>query len=1526
MKPSPATAAPYGLSWVLLLPCVLALPGLGRAEAPDDEAWRKQIAELESRLFEPSMAVDEVQRLLGELKQTDTRANAAKRLAAQGQGRVGQVIAFARDCPDMDVRQACADVVEALDASYRTSALGRRLAAIYYEHTETLLPPYWARFRKDPLDPRAVAMLMHADAEKAYAALGKTADRHDQVRYLLLRMRELTPDEFARQHIFQHTASGARLVLAEVVPDAGCRRIVGHAGLARITVGTYSSNQSGLPKIDYLNVCRRTVYAYSYQSSYSLGNATDCAVLAITPHNYSPKAIRQDARAVRSIDSLPERMCPLPKLVLSRDLELAWMNNNTAAPWWAKPYVPPAYEQQAGFGRKPAGAIAPDVVREDRLTDVLAPKSGLAAAKTDSSAPAAVFLPPRFHAPPAPQAEPAAELACDRLAQEIAAAGLARVVDRTQLAGLLRERELATGPSKPMSSYDAMLRMDVDNARMPPETRLSVIDLSTGNVLAQRAFGWPLHEADAAPMTALCREALQGAAKPAGGKLRVRTLWAPESIGNERIRPLGRRLIELFDESLRRSERVLLVRHLEAATSKEESLLLLLGLSRLPGGRQFTPQADATIELRVVEGDGRGKTFPLTPVEIGVRLRKGTGYEGQWVTTAGLIRDFDALLPQAWQKLAQSLGEVRAETATALLNEMSLRRKQAEAELQAAQKLLKSGPRPADPRRAEALMAAALAHTEAAVKLDPTHAGAVCAHMDALRKVAFEQLRQRARDPKAVPSTPLVAIREAERYLEQFRRDGGVCTSLCASAAFCLQYSPLNALYGLNPDGASREPVAKSAVALTPECVQALNAVKQLLERGVEDDVSLSYADADRMMAVAFHGMKFLGVPAVERQAWLDKIGRRCRDKIKRGVMEKTFPDSEWNQYVVLQLHRAELMMEDGQLARAKEIVVQVQAEMPAGCQPWASVAQLMRAVIATADDAQLLADLDRWLERGKKQQVHRLWIKWPTLAGFPAPQDRAAVDPQKIPKRTEPVEVRAGGSAAYRNLPRHRPLAEGDGRLYFLVSSLAQKAIACVPVDQRGRPVGKAVPNEHGTKMWDNVKSIPQPAFSKESRVASARYIDGKLYLGMGGPFPDAPGAGLWVFDPKAETWKSYGPEQGLPASAVEAFFPISEQMLYCASSAGHYTLNLATGAVTLVHRGNEPAGRLTNNELRLLWRDGERLMAVSESGVWSDLLGKAPTRAALSHQTGYGWRSDDMHLGIVGAAEAAGRRFYCCRGGLYEIDAAGKTIGAWWTQYQLHPAGSGTGVNTGLQIVAPADCPITGLPTLHAVGSRLVLTDSSTAVIYDPPSDTWYEGSCCQMATPSGGLWTTTLMNDGLRYLSIDDVIDDAKAAGRVLTTAEYRRRKQQFIDAAKPLERAKFALGMRQFDNSKSAFQQVLDADPHEPEALLLMGFLHDRNCLNQPDEAVKYYRQAADLKDNPPAAYTGMYLWLCVLKNRQQWKDASELCEQVLQRYPGLEERERQHIQWLRAHSRQQLAGKDAKQPAAGTSHQEESPAQ
>ena len=148
---------------------------------------------------------------------------------------------FAHDCPDLEARQALADVVEALDSSYRTTGRGRQLGSLYREHTEALLPAYWARFRRDPLDHAAVAMLMQGDPDTIYTVLGKSGDRHDRLRYLLLRIRELSPDKFAAEHLQEHTATGVLLVLGDVFPYGACRwglqmyvaagRVVGHTYL-----------------------------------------------------------------------------------------------------------------------------------------------------------------------------------------------------------------------------------------------------------------------------------------------------------------------------------------------------------------------------------------------------------------------------------------------------------------------------------------------------------------------------------------------------------------------------------------------------------------------------------------------------------------------------------------------------------------------------------------------------------------------------------------------------------------------------------------------------------------------------------------------------------------------------------------------------------------------------------------------------------------------------------------------------------------------------------------------------------------------------------------------------------------------------------------------------------------------------------------------------------------------------------------------------------------------------------------------
>ncbi len=1125
--------------------------------------------------------------------------------------------------------------------------------------------------------------------------------------------------------------------------------------------------------------------------------------------------------------------------------------------------------------------------------------------------PSVLLLPPRLPPAAGDAARAEADAACDHLAGDLAAAGLARVVDRTQVDRILQEQSLQAGPARPMLSYDAMIRLEADTSRLAPETTLSLIDLSTGNVTAQQTFPWPPKEDDAKAMRDFCRDGLKRITKPGAGTLRVRTLWATEAIASERIRPLGKRLIEVFDEALRRSNRLALVHHLEAASAKEESLLLLMGLSRLPGGRQFTPQADATIELRVVEGDGSGKTFPETPVEIGVRLRKGAGYEGDWVTTAGPVRDFDALIPQAWRKLAQSLGEVHAETATTLLDEMSLRRKQADAELQTAQELRKS---PAtSPRETAKLLMAALPHAEAALKLDPTYPEAVRVYVDTLAYLSDYDYEKRL-----LPEAPFRLLREAAGYLDRFHQDAVLCGSLCESASRGVLRSPLMTFWRPQRYDDPLPPFRSGMLALTPELVQALDAAKRVLERGFEDDVKFRFDTSEWMLVPTVRGMRLMNVPAAQRQAWLTATADRCLAKVKRGRARAIDPIDDWQHCIHLQARIAELLIEEGQTEAARRILDRAQSDVPP---QYASSAygaiNLMRAVVGKANDARLRADFDQWIHRGEKAKVRLFQIDWPALDIFAGQTDGGC-----LPYGSDRSPVKIPIISDYRHA-NYRPLAEGDGRLYFY--AMSDPWIACVPVDARGWPIGEAVRNARGWKVWDHIEEIPQPQWGKSSWLRSAHYIDGKLYV-------STHGSGLQVFDPKTKTWKGYGPEQGLPSRDVDEVFPIGGQAIYCNSNRTHFILSLADGAVTLVHRADlrtwEKDWSVDWN-LLLAWRDGRRVVAVDNGGVWDDLLSASRIRTPLPAAPCYGWPpSNDSRMGILNVLESGGRRLCVCAGGLYELDAAGKAklLRAWQTtNYWLKPA--------GCNVIAPADCPFLGIPdVLGPAGSYLAFTDHFNLAVYDLSSDMWYgplhvdvgSGRPGPIVTSRGVLWGAAFPL-GLTCLALDDAVAYAKSIGRAMSTTEYRRRQQRFIATAKPLDRAKFNLGMRRFDQAKAALQEVLDTDPDQPEALLLMGFLHLRECLDQPDEALKYYRRAAALEDNPVASYSGMYFWARILHDRRQWAETLDLCQQISRRYPGLEPWDRQLVDQLRDSARQQLAAKTAKQPAPAASNKREEPA-
>ncbi|KKL82817.1 hypothetical protein LCGC14_1980980 [marine sediment metagenome] len=292
-----------------------------------------------------------------------------------------------------------------------------------------------------------------------------------------------------------------------------------------------------------------------------------------------------------------------------------------------------------------------------------------------------VILPPHVKAGDA-QLHAAAEMLCDRLAEKLTRAAGVRVVDRTQLRRVLAEHKQSPLPPRPILSYDAMVRVAADNSGPVPRVEVALIDLSMGNVIGSKQYAWAgrMDEKLVAAMAELCTSAARMAAGRQDGRIKVRLVSPLIGDNIVRLEPLAARLERAFGAALARSGKLRQVHHLEAASSAEESLLLLVGLSRLPGGRRFSPQADAAVRLRIAEVESAGKSFPQTVVRLEYRVDNPK--PGRWQSLQGTVAQWDQLVASAWQGVAELIRQADPRAARDYLNELSVRRRQAQAEIE----------------------------------------------------------------------------------------------------------------------------------------------------------------------------------------------------------------------------------------------------------------------------------------------------------------------------------------------------------------------------------------------------------------------------------------------------------------------------------------------------------------------------------------------------------------------------------------------------------------------------------------------------------------------------------------------------------------------------------------------------------------------------------------------------------------------------------------------------------------------------
>ena len=1057
-----------------------------------------------------------------------------------------------------------------------------------------------------------------------------------------------------------------------------------------------------------------------------------------------------------------------------------------------------------------------------------------------------VILPPR---------EQTADLLllCDRLAEALGQTKSIRVVDRTQLDRILQERKTAARPMKAMLAYDLMVRMRVDLLRPVPKLAIELIDLSTGNVVADRQYDWRAKpdKNQLADMANLCRAAAGKLPRPGSRRLCVRLLGVANVGHSPRLEPMAAHLANIIEQTVSRSSGCVIVRHLEAMTSKEESLLIHMGLARLAGGRRFLPQADVTIEAEIKETQIVGKAFRQTPLEVRFRLNRRGGKPSEGTTAAGTVAEWEKIVRNTCRQVAARLGQTDPIPFGDCAAEMVRRRRQAEAELAAAKKQLDLGS--ADwvtlykhsPAGRKIEVHPGYVRMAAAAKLDPTYE-------EAAYSLALSSTYSRC--VKESNQSIARAMEECLRYLDRFKWHGEHHCRIFMRACFVAHD------YFIDLRGE-----ASSARPMTPERLRALAVLQDILDMlpGKEDIVfhGISrqyYCSFTRQAAnLVYRASTRAGVPLAERRQWLDQYSRRCDEVFGTDQVD----------LLILQLTYA---IDDSDRDRARKVLNAILARSPT----WSSekleyLGKQLRRQVVRMNDERLLGRVDPWLksEQAGKRRVSFLSNHWPPLYVFESKYDK-----------TTAVWM----SYHDRKWWSAKPILLHNGWLYLVTgggswrtfrgssaSLPATGSFARMRVDGKGRSKGKIEP----------LKGAPKGIHLLGFAARGNRVFFGTM------------GDGLYQFNDSTGKWDSWDGKKGFPVRSVRRIWPLDNKTLLLFGedmswpTRRLFTLDLQNDEVKIIRNdGNRSL------HISAVWQSNGKLMALLNEGLVTDLLGKATL-------TDFALTPDGRKVSLKGerfpGTAAIGKRRWLKCGRLYELDEKGRVVRTWrgrtWMGRPSWTNGPPSDDRTVLPGIRP-DFPGSNVLKFYHLTqdeSHLFLVGNSQVICYDPAKDIWYGHlipgqSISYVVGAPKGIWIGT--SRGPAFMETRKFIETARAMGRALTSKQFKRRQQEIIEAFPPLKRAKFQIIQRDFSPAVPVLAAALKKDPDNTELLLLMGFVHDACCLNRLDEAMKYYSRLAAVKDNPSARMTGLRAQFTILLHQKKWKQAVEVGETFQKEFP------------------------------------------
>ena len=1088
------------------------------------------------------------------------------------------------------------------------------------------------------------------------------------------------------------------------------------------------------------------------------------------------------------------------------------------------------------------------------------PRSSPPAQRPAADAPTIVVLPPQLTVIPPTGVRTLAQHACDRLEEDLARTSRLRVVNRADLNRLIQERRTSPEQSQPALSYDAMLRLAVDADELLPHATLMLVDLSTGNPIDTWTLDWPIADARLAEIVAGLPQRLVKADRAAEPRLKLRLTGVERT--QVRMAPLGLRLETLFVDALGQSKGILLVQHLEAASAQEESLLLMMGFSRLAGGRQFAPQADATLELRIAESDEVGKAFEDVPIEVSFRLRHGARPSDEWTSAKGVVRNYDDLARQAWQGLAKQLDKADAGVGAKMLDDLSLRRKQALIEVKAIDSVKPDLPE-------SQLARAKLDHIEAALKLDP-----LCEQAAFLRVwqlwTFFGHQWTKYSGSREVHELLLAAARYNELFPQNPERNAQVQDY--AWDAVRMTPALLNASRG-------------EAITITPDLRVLLDAMKQMVEMSARGDPRRLSRGCPRYLTIVYRGMRQAGVSVEQREAWMDGILAGVREQMTK--IEKVASISRHNfvfHHHWIHLIAAQMAAEDDQPKRAKELVSFVRKQMkepkaPAVDSQRGDLVRIMRGVLIKLDDAAGLAEFDAWV-KGSQTPVRASWF-----GNIPGDGYRVY---DLNDHRYKPIEITYMPA---KNRPRAlSPLCEGKGYMYALTwkdgndiswshmrgtsgQGVSQEVVR-IGLDEAGRPKGGGAGRESN---WEGLEALPQPTVKKYFQALCARFIDGKLYIGT-------MYSGLLIFDADKKQWKVIDPAAGLPCWSVYSMHPQDDGTLFCTgrlednSSSFYFTYAIKSGEVRILRKTDRKAGIYPHELLLDVWKQDGTMRGLGVRAIVPDVM--------------LGDYKKDIQApnnGTYFFARLGERLFVTSGAGVSELDPSGKVKGRIST-------GGGSWVLPGFidhwlltRQEMPNDTPATG----HLVGDGRYLWFTGNCVLYDPESKTWYgplmsesmAGLSGYSLATSAGLWTGN--SQFMSFIDRQKYMEAAVEANRALKTDEYVKLRDAAIAKMPPLPQARTLTAQRKFPQAKAVLDPYLQEHGEEPLAILLTGMINDSWGLKNPAVADDCYSRLEQMTD-PSVKFTGMYMKLHVVSRDKKWDQAAATLKRIRDTFPTLEE--------------------------------------